>query len=65
MKRLNELADALYRKRNSIYFRLLCVCYALIIVLVHTNIFPFWYYIVAILVYISFYYYLLFKNNYS
>lgn len=45
MKRLNELADALYRKRNSIYFRLLCVCYALIIVLVHTNIFPFWYYI--------------------
>lgn len=64
MKRLNELADALYRKRNSIYFRLLCVCYALIIVLVHTNIFPFWYYIVAILVYISFYYYLLFKNNY-
>lgn len=64
MKNIHEIANAIFRKRNSIFFRLLCVVYGVLIILFSAeNYYPLWAYFLAMIGYVVIYVLLLFKND--
>lgn len=59
MKQYNKLYHLLYRVRNSLFFRILCVSYAILLLFTHKdNFFSGWIYLIFFILYISGYIYL-------
>lgn len=64
MKNIHRFANAIYRKRNSMFFRFLCVVYATIIIATQKEqYFSMWVYITAIIGYIIMYLLMMFKRD--
>lgn len=58
MKQYNRFYHLLYRIRNSLYFRFLCISYAIFLCIFNENYFPQWLYLVSTILYLAGYIYL-------